>query len=633
MKRLLFGLWALASAVGLSAAVERRYFIEDAIAPTQLLGEPGDNSIVVRQALTPDELAATQPVSFALMMRNLDELNARIGKGEVLSVDELTLRYFPLRETWQKVARWVTAQGFKVEAEDMTHLTVIARGSVALTQSALQMHFARVVGTDGEEYTSAVTPPAIPEEFKDSILGVLELQPHLQPIAAQTVNIKQIDGNFVLPQTFASLYNATDLGVDGSGQTIVILGSAHVDPNDLTAFWQTCGLPTTLAQFTELIVDTRIAVGPPSQAFESTMDIEWASAMAPGASIVYIPSTSMDVITPWIISQLATGRRVHQLSVSFVGFESTYTLPATVRAARSQYYATLAAAGVSIFYSSGDWGTTQRVVNGLGNLSYDATGITSPGYPASDPNVTGVGGTTVFFSRKDFLFATNPVTEGAWSLRHTSPQGGTASGGGVSLYFPRPSWQTGPGLPPGDMRCVPDVAALASSNFYPYFHFLGGKRTAGGTSVSAPIWGGLCALINQARTEKGLSPLGLLGPKIYPLIGTSCFNQMTTGSNDGTDGFSDTATNGAYAVGPNYTLITGVGSPNVGNLIAALTLPEPTTMPTPTTPPPTPTTTPTPSTPASSSKGGGGGAPSDWFFAALGLLLLIKKLTKHTTPN
>lgn len=622
----------LTLSLNLSAASERRFYLDSAVAPMRLGAQPGEFATVTRQVLTAPELAMTQSVGFALKLRNVDELNARIARNEVLTIDELSERYFPLLEDWLKVAHWARAQGLKVEAEDPTRLTVAATGTIARVQTALQMRFARVIGTDELEHTSAISSPALPEEFRETILSVLNLQPHLQPLPAQTPVVSQIEGNYLLPQTFASLYKATGLGLDGAGQTIVILGSNHVNPDDLTAFWQNCGLPTTLAQFSEIILSSNVALGDNSRAFEETMDIQWASAMAPRAEIVYLTTIGMDVATPWIISQLATGRRIHQLSVSFGLMESVYTVPPSVRAARSQYYTTLAAAGVTIFVASGDWGSTQRVNNGVGVLSYDASGVTSPWYPASEPHVTGVGGTTVMFSRQNFIFAAPPVTEGAWSLRNTPPQAGTASGGGVSLYFSRPTWQTGPGLPPGNMRCVPDVAALASSNFYPYMYFRGRPATAGATSLSSPLWAGLCALINQARAEEGLPALGLLGPRIYPLMGTAAFNQMTTGAGDGSDTFSNTATNGAYMVGPNYNMLTGLGSPNMEYLIAALTVPE-----SPVTPAPTPTLPPTPTQPAPVTPSpSGGGAPSEWFFASLCLLVLARKLTKeqyHVPPG
>jgi hypothetical protein len=182
---------------------------------------------------------------------------------------------------------------------------------------------------------------------------------------------------------------------------------------------------------------------------------------------------------------------------------------------------------------------------------------------------------------------------------------------------------------------VPDVAALASANFSTYFQFRGMSLSAAGTSLATPIWAGFAALINQARGQEGRSPIGLLGPRIYPLNGSDSFNAMPQGGNPYLS-FSTEATNGAYKVGPNYTMITGLGSPNVAKLVAALksvdtapvevpggTAPPPAPPPTPT--PPATNPPPTPSAPSNSGGGGGGGMPSPWFVALLSALALIRK--------
>ncbi len=79
----------------------------------------------------------------------------------------------------------------------------------------------------------------------------------------------------------------------------------------------------------------------------------------------------------------------------------------------------------------------------------------------------------------------------------------------------------------------------------------------GGSSLTGPVWAGLIAIINQARAKAGLPTVGLLGPRIYPLIGTGAFKDITVGSN------------GAYNAGAGYDLCSGVGSPNVTALIQA----------------------------------------------------------------
>jgi kumamolisin len=89
--------------------------------------------------------------------------------------------------------------------------------------------------------------------------------------------------------------------------------------------------------------------------------------------------------------------------------------------------------------------------------------------------------------------------------------------------------------------------------------YQGGSAYYGyGTSLSSPIWAGLAALINQARSDANLAPLGYLNPKIYPAAGTSSFTDITSG------------TNGAYSAGAGFDLCTGLGTPVVSNLISFL---------------------------------------------------------------
>ena len=136
------------------------------------------------------------------------------------------------------------------------------------------------------------------------------------------------------------------------------------------------------------------------------------------------------------------------------------------------------------------------------------------------------------------------------------------SGGGVSEYFTRPSWQTGTGMPSGTMRAVPDVACPADPNTGAVLFYNGAQTAVGGTSWSSPTWAGYCALINQARSNAGLSQIGLLGPKIYPLLGSTNFRDVTSGSNS-----VGANSNGKYSAGAGYDPVTGIGVP----LMQALT--------------------------------------------------------------
>ena len=102
---------------------------------------------------------------------------------------------------------------------------------------------------------------------------------------------------------------------------------------------------------------------------------------------------------------------------------------------------------------------------------------------------------------------------------------------------------------------APETGAFLVFNGHPF-------GVLGGTSWSAPTWAGFCALINEARLNAGLPALPFLNPKIYPLLGSGSFRDVTSGNN------------GNFNAGPGYDRVTGLGAPNVAQLIAALTRAE-----------------------------------------------------------
>jgi kumamolisin len=247
--------------------------------------------------------------------------------------------------------------------------------------------------------------------------------------------------------------------------------------------------------------------------------------------------TALDRALDRIISDLSTHPGMRQLSISLGLGERFMGGPSGEVATQHQKFLRLAAAGVNVFVSSGDAGSNP-----------DQTGHGSGGplqaeYEASDPAVIGVGGTTLHLGADGTVEA-----ETAW----------IGSGGGSSVFFARPVWQTGPGVPDGDSRSVPDVALAANPNTGALVILHGQEVQIGGTSWSAPVWAGFCALINEAREKAGKPALGFANPVFYPLVGTSAFRDITVG------------TNGEYTASSGYDRVTGIGVPNVAALIEAL---------------------------------------------------------------
>jgi kumamolisin len=283
----------------------------------------------------------------------------------------------------------------------------------------------------------------------------------------------------------------------------------------------------------------------------------------------------------------------------------------------SQEIAQLTAAGITLFVASGDGGSNPNPNSG----DYSSSSPLSVEYPASDPNAIGVGGTAMFFNSSWV-----DTGEVVWNQLATSPSG--ASGGGISTVFIAPSWQTG--TPSTTARCVPDVSALAagaSSSSFPVGGQIGalivvtvttGRNSSssedlsvGGTSLATPVWAAVATQINQARAAGGLSSLGALGPRIYPLAGTSAFTDITSGNN------------GAYSAGIGYDLCSGIGTPNVTNLLLALGGSIPPVV-----------TAAAPAPAPAAGGGGGGGAPSLWFYGALALLLAVRRMARSALgPN
>jgi hypothetical protein len=484
---------------------------------------------ISRTVLRADELSAVMTVEVGLRMRNFDEMQARIARGELISPAEKEARYFPMAADHDRVVQWMKDQGLEITRTDENRLAVFARGPVDSMSRAFQVSFARVATADGE-FTSAVTAPSLPSEISPAVLGVHGLQPHILRHPFSTPRVRPdltINVSGYLPAQIAAAYNATGLSETGAGQTIAIYAFAFPVPNDLTMFWSEAQVTQSLGN----IQNITVGAGPDSPSSDSldevSLDVEWASSLAPGATIrIYGASATdpaeNDEIFQQVYADLPSQPNMHVLSVSIGGNE--LDVPKDYLILEAQYMANLASAGVTVLVASGDNGAT-------------AEGKVQTTYPTSDPDVTGVGGTTLT------LGANNSVTsEVAWS----------SSGGGTSVVFGRPSWQTGTGVPAGNMRLVPDVAASADENLGATIIVNGQSLIIGGTSWSAPIWAGFCALIDQHRG----SPLGLLNPKIYPLAGTAAIRDITSGSN-GTD-----------SAGVGYDLLTGIGVPDVTALLA-----------------------------------------------------------------
>ncbi|HEY0256475.1 MAG TPA: S53 family peptidase, partial [Candidatus Methylacidiphilales bacterium] len=451
-------------------------------------------AFISRRTLKAIESGADMEFEVALKMRNFPELQQRINRGDLISPPEMAAKYNPSQADYQTVTDWITSEGFKITRQDGNHLAVFARGKVSQIQQALQVDFARVT-VEGTEFTSAVTAPSVPTTISPLLVGINGLQPHIR--AHRHSIQRQFHANSLtgtnapyLPNQIAQAYQANGLygsNILGAGQSIAIVIDTFPSKSDLTSFWTTYGVGQSISNIHFIQAVSGIL---PSPSGEETLDVEWSSSIAPAAQVrVYAATglgfTDLDQAYQQVYTDATTNPALglHQMSMSY-GLGETFTSLSQCET-DSQFFAELASAGVTVFASSGDGGSTP-------DSNGDPGGPIQAESPASDPSVTSVGGTSMTLDSSG-----NVSSEVVWN----NDLG--AGGGGTSIYFTRPPWQIGNGLPSGTARAVPDVACSADPDNGAVVIFGGSQVEYGGTSWSSPTWAGFCALMNQARANVG----------------------------------------------------------------------------------------------------------------------------------
>ncbi len=375
---------------------------------------------------------------------------------------------------------------------------------------------------------------------------------------------------------FPPLYRAGDTG---EGQTVVIFDSfgSPTIRQDLATFDSAFNLPPppsfsiympegkvtynythvpSPVDFHNKNVQTEIG-----WAYETTLDVDWAHAMAPGASIdlVVTPNAETEGVQGIPNMQHAQSFALsHHLgtiwSNSWSTTEQAFHTAASIQVL-DKFYALAAAQGVTAFFATGDSGVAN--VNLQGKLFPFPT-VT---YPPSSPNVVAVGGTEVTTPTASIA---SYQPESVWN------DGFGAGGGGYSSVFGEPAYQTGAKIPdPAGMRGLPDVsmnaavisAVLVFESFDPTVS--PGWVPIAGTSEATPLWAGTDAVMNQAD-----GPLGFLTPRLYqvyenPALYAEAFHDITAGNNSfaGITGFP---------AGTGWDAASGLGTPNAAGLAAAL---------------------------------------------------------------
>lgn len=493
-----------------------------------------------------------------------------------LTPSELRAEFSPSALSFEKVEAFLNSTGFTVVYSSPLRLSLEAYAPAAVVEKVFSTKLA-LFSAGGVSYYAPESAPVAPAALSGTqvaglsnrsapspyylVLGRLQGSSVVRAPLPRSVPVYSslaFSATYYTPRVFEQAYNATSLLTESRGQSIAVI-DMYGDPEiqqDIARFDAMFSLPSANV--------TVVPVGPYQPLLgvltgwdvESALDVEAAHAMAPYAKIYLVAASNpvnglFEAVDYVVSNRLANVTSMSWgLPESLFGASGFYSFGAYNFPYTEFYFSLGTAEGMSFFAASGDQGAYGGTPSVYGGVSY----------PASSPFVTAVGGTTLFVNvTAGSVSAENEnVTYGAEDAWSISPQyqGATvASGGGVSTLFPGPAYQASLGY---SMRSVPDVAADAN----PYTGALivseGSTLVIGGTSLSSPLWAGMAADLAGYLNR----PLGLLNTWLYPLLSTSAYASAFHAVSFGN--------NGAYGAKTGYNLVTGLGSPDLGNLAHAL---------------------------------------------------------------
>jgi kumamolisin len=451
----------------------------------------------------------------------------------------------------QPLIQWAASNGLSVRWRTGQDWAIVHGPPLKLASAfGVPVHDYR--GMRGQVFYASPQQPEVPAVLRSTVseLGrVLGYTPHHE--ARPDLIPLDIPTKGLTPDALLTAYNAAPLaaaGFTGQGQTIVFYSFDGYDQADLDYFAEASGLPP---------LKPILVGGQPGEPHgEIVQDLEVAHAIAPDARLVVVnarPTLVSDGPYEKIanlfdsVDQQFPGA-VWSLSIGW-GCDALVTAadlkPVQSALTRAQSH------GTTVFDASGD--TAGLECKGGQNYSSppgpDDIGLDAV---ASLPAVTSVGGTTLSTDAEG-----NWLAEQAWI---DSPQS-LGTSGGVSRLFPRPAWQRNVFAhrdPGGLSRLTPDVAAVADPFTGVRIRFDGQDLVGAGTSQAAPIWAALTALMNQYLLANGGHLLGDINPLLY---------RVAAGANS--PGFRDVdlGSNAVDTTTPGYDTVTGLGSPNVNELV------------------------------------------------------------------
>ena len=503
--------------------------------------------------------ARTLPLALTLPLRNQPQLSALLLAqqnprdprfGHYLTPQEFAERFAPTQADYDRTAQAARALGLTVTATHPNRTVLDVAAPAGVAERAFGLHL-RVYqsGEDGRYFFAPDGAPRVGSGLS-AVSGVVGLdnaaRRHPQAHRRDTPGLSPLldmaltpyagtgpNGGFA-PSDIKTAYGLSGVSQTGSGQTLALFELDGYKATDIAAYEAKFGLPAVPLQ--NVLVDGYSGEAG-TYSFEVTLDIQLQAALAPGASKIIVyegPNSDVGVVDTY--NRIATDNAAKEISTSWGDTESR--IPAAVRAAENTAFQQMAAQGQSIFAASGDSG------------AYDDGATLSVDDPASQPYMTGVGGTTLTTNGAGGAY----LAESVWD----SHINGWSGGGGISTVWSLPPYQAGlagsaASLGSQTMRNVPDVSLDADPQPGYAVYINDQWAVFGGTSCAAPLWAAFTALVNQRRTANGLPLLGFANPPLYALAGTASYKADFHDIADG-------STNRYYPAVTGYDDATGLGT-------------------------------------------------------------------------
>jgi Predicted protease len=488
------------------------------------------------------------------------------------------------------VKSWLSSHGLTIGAVAPSLNYITVSGTVAQIESVFGTSI-HSFSENGQSHISNITDPTLPSVIAGivgDISGLNDFKLRSRAAVRPQFTSSISGGHFMAPGDLFTIYDINPLiqsGIKGDGITVAVMGQTDISTADVDAFRSASGLPARTSS--NFII--RLIPGPDpgtvsGDVDEAQLDVEWANAAAPNSNILYVNSGTNNGVMDSLIYTI-TNRLAPIITISYGACEVAWGQ--SNLNTFNQYFQQANAQGTTIVGPAGDSGATDcdyQLATATQGLAVD--------FPASSPFVTAAGGTMFNEGSGTYWSGTNNnysgsalgyIPETVWNESNST--GLASTGGGVSSYFSKPAWQVGTGVPADFSRDIPDISLNAASQHDGYLFCSRGSCTSGyrnassnlnvvgGTSVSAPVFAGMIALLEQKLAATG--GLGNVNPMIYGLAnGTSygsVFHDVTSGNDNSTCvvGTQDCPNGGGigYSAGTGFDLATGWGSLDVANFV------------------------------------------------------------------